>query len=160
MVERHGQQYFLTESGLDLEPIVFGLGAWGARWAFDEPSAEELDAEILIWWIHTRLDTSTFPGRRQVFHFRFTDDPRVYWIVVESGEPSVCTTDPGYDVDVTVDSDVASLYQVWLGRLPLKLALKSGRVEFSGAATATRRMPGVLRLSPVAAVVAAARSTP
>lgn len=160
LVDRHGQQYYLSESGRELEPIVFGLGAWGARWSFGDPREEELDAETLIWWMHTRLDTSGFPGRRQVFHFRFSDDARPFWIVVESGEPSVCTTDPGFEVDVTVDSDVSSLYQVWLGRLPLKAALKAGRLEFSGTTAATRRMPAVFRLSPVAPLVAGARPAP
>jgi DNA-binding HxlR family transcriptional regulator len=157
LVVKDGTQYLLTEAGEELEPIVFGFGQWGARWTFDDPDPEELDAELLVWWMHTRLDTSKFPSRRQVFHIHFRDDPRLYWIVVESGEPSVCTSDPGYDVDVTIDTDVGSLYQVWLGRLPLGQALKSGRLEFRGSVAATRRMPGVLRLSPVARAVEAAR---
>ena len=155
LVERAGTQYLLTESGRELEPIVFGLGEWGARFTFGDPEAGELDAELLVWWMHTRLDTTGLPGRRQVFHVRFTDDRRVFWIVIESGDPSVCRTDPGFEVDVTITSDVRSLYQVWLGRVPLKGAVRSGRVEFSGPSALTRRMPSVFRLSPVAALVSA-----
>jgi hypothetical protein len=81
---------------------------------------------------------------------RFTDDPRRFWIVLEAGVPSVCESDPGYPVDVAISSDVASLYQVWLGRLPLAHALRAGRVAFTGPPALTRRMPAVLRLSPVA----------
>lgn len=107
--------------------------------------------------MHTRLDTSGLPGRRQVFHVRFTDDSRRFWIVIESGSPSVCTTDPGFEVDVTIRTDVGTLYQVWLGRLPLQDSVRSGRLAFEGLDAFTRRMPVILRLSPVAAVVSAAR---
>lgn len=100
--------------------------------------------------MHSRLDTSTFPGKRHVLCVRFTDDFRRYWIVIESGVPSVCDADPGYPVDVTISSDVESLYQVWLGRIPLSHAMRTGRVEFTGPTALTRRMPSVLQLSPVA----------
>ncbi|SNY75642.1 transcriptional regulator, HxlR family [Nocardia amikacinitolerans] len=150
LIEKIGGRYLLTEAGHELEPILFGLGAWGARWTFGEPDPDELDADLLVWWMHTRVDTSSFPGLRQVLAVRFTDDPRRYWIVVERGAPSVCVTDPGYPVDVTIRSDVGSLYQVWLGRIPVLHALRTGRLEFTGPPALTRRMPTVLRLSPVA----------
>ena len=157
LVERLDNQYLLTEAGLGLEPIVFGLGAWGARWTFGEPNPKELDAQLLVWWMHTRLDTSDFPGKRHVLHIRFTDDRRRFWVVIESGLPSVCLADPGFEVDVTITSDVGSLYEVWLGRLPIRAALSTGRLDFAGPATLTRRMPAVFRLSPVAAAVSAVR---
>lgn len=150
---REGSSYLLTDAGRELEPLVFGLGQWGARWMFGEPAPGELDPEILVWWMHTKVDMSDFPGKRHVLHIRFRDDHRLFWIVIESGVPSVCLTDPGYDVDVTITSDVASLYQIWLGRLPLKEALRSGRLAFDGPPSLTRRMPAVLRLSPVAGIV-------
>ena len=157
LVERVRNEYLLTGSGRELEPIVFGIGAWGARWTFGDPETAELDAELLVWWIHNRLDTSELPGRRQVFHVRFTDDRRRFWIVIESGSPSVCTTDPGFEVDVTIRSDVGTLYRVWLGRLPLQDAVRSGLLAFEGPGAFTRRMPVILRLSPVAALVSTAR---
>jgi DNA-binding HxlR family transcriptional regulator len=156
LVERHGGQYLLTEAGRGLEPVVFGLGEWGARWTFGDPDPEELDADLLVWWMHTRLDTSDLPGKRQVLHLRFTDQPKRFWVVIESGDPSVCVSDPGFDVDVTITSDVRSLYEVWLGRVRLADALRSGRVEVAGSSAITRRMPTVLRLSPVAGLVSAA----
>ncbi|MCU1640783.1 MAG: transcriptional regulator [Nocardia sp.] len=143
--------YVLSAAGYELEPVLFGLGAWGARWTFGEPEPAELDAQLLVWWMHTRLDTSGFPGKRAVLGVLFTDDPRRYWIVVESGIPSVCDSDPGFPVDVTITSDVSSLYQVWLGRVPMLHAIRAGRLEFLGPAALTRRMSTVLQLSPVAA---------
>ncbi|MFQ6325070.1 winged helix-turn-helix transcriptional regulator [Nocardia sp. CWNU-33] len=150
LVEKAGGNYLLTVAGQELEPILFGLGEWGARWTFGEPRQEELDPGLLVWWMHSRLDTSSFPGKRHVFAVRFRDEVRRYWIVVESGIASVCVGDPGYPVDVSITADMASLYQVWLGRMPLSRAVRTGRVEFAGPSALTRRMPPVLKLSPVA----------
>ncbi|MEV0360770.1 winged helix-turn-helix transcriptional regulator [Nocardia sp. NPDC050697] len=150
LVEKAGVRYLLTEAGSDLEPVLFGLGEWGAKHTFGEPDPSELDADLLVWWMHTRLDTTPLPGFRHVFAVRFTDDVRRFWIVVDRGAPSVCTTDPGFEVDVTITADVAGLYQVWLGRMPIGHAVRTGRVGFAGPSALTRRMPNVLRLSPVA----------
>ena len=155
VIEHLRGQYLLTESGRALEPVVFGIGDWGARWAFDDPERDELDPELLMWWMHTRLDTSDWPGRRQVLQFRFTQPSQRYWIVVELGVPSVCRTDPGFDVDVTVTADLSTMYQVWLGRVPLRQALRAGTVTFEGPGPLTRRMPKALLLSPIAPRVAA-----
>ena len=155
VVERLDGEYLLTDAGRDLEAIVFGLGAWGSTWVFGEPRDTELDAELLVWWMHTRLDTSELPDRRNVLHIRFTDDLRQFWVVIEACNTSVCLSDPGYDIDVTVTSDVSSLYQVWLGRVPLRQALREGRVAFDGKSALTRRMPAVLQLSPISDTVIA-----
>jgi len=156
LVERIDGQYFLTEMGRDLEPVVFGLGSWGAKWALGDPRPAELDAQLLVWWMHTRLDTSHLPDRRFVLHVTFTDDRRQFWIVVEPAGPSVCMSDPGFEVDVTMSSDVNSLYQVWLGRIPVREAVARGQLTFIGPTALVRRMPNVLELSPVAQLVVAA----
>jgi DNA-binding HxlR family transcriptional regulator len=157
LVERVGSQYLLTTSGQDLRPVVFGLGEWGAQWAFGEPEPDELDCELLVWWMHTRVDTSEFPGKRHVIHIRFTDDARMFWIVVEAGEPSVCVVDPGYEVDVTMTATVRTMYLVWLGTLPLADAVRSGELTFDGPSALVRRMAAVLQLSPLAETVIARR---
>jgi DNA-binding HxlR family transcriptional regulator len=153
IVERDGQAYALTPAGRSLEPLVFGMAEWGARWVFGEPEEHELDAELLVWWMHTRLDTSRLGGERQVLHLRFADDPKRFWIVVERGVPSVCTADPGFEVNLTISSDVRSLYEVWLGRLPLGSALRRGSVEVEAPRHVARQLGEVLRLSPVAPAV-------
>jgi DNA-binding HxlR family transcriptional regulator/putative sterol carrier protein len=157
LVERLDGEYLLTDAGAELEPIVFGLGAWGARWTFGDPRPEELDAQLLVWWMHQRIDPSAFPDRkRTVLELRFSDDRRRFWVVIEGGDPSVCLTDPGYEVDVTISSDLESLYRVWLGELPIAEAVRSGRVGFDGTSALVRRMPEAMQLSPIAPAVASA----
>ena len=48
--------YHLSEAGKDLKTVIETLGAWGVRWAFGEPRPEELDAGLLIWRIHQRIN--------------------------------------------------------------------------------------------------------
>jgi DNA-binding HxlR family transcriptional regulator len=156
IVDHIGDQYVLTPAGQDLRSVVFGLAAWGATWQFDEPREEELDPELLMWWVHSRLDFSALPDRRFVLEFRFRDQRRRFWIHKDSQGPSVCTTDPGFDVDATIESDLPTMYKVWLGTLPLSAAAKQGRVVISGQRALVRRLPDVFQLSPVADIVAAA----
>lgn len=150
LVEQLDGRYLMTPAGQDLLPVVMGVGEWGARWVFGEPpQEEELDPTLLVWWIHGRLDASGLPDRQVVLQVRFTDDRKRFWILLGHGEATVCDADPGFPVDVTISADVSSLYQMWLGRLPVREALRSGRVSFEGPTALTRRMPDVLQLSPM-----------
>jgi DNA-binding HxlR family transcriptional regulator len=150
IIDHVGDEYLLTEAGEDLRPLVMGLGEWGAKWQFDDPRQSELDAELLMWWVHTRLDFSVLPDRRFVIEFRFVDDPRRFWIMRDSEGPSICLHDPGFGVDATVASDLSTMHQVWLGKLPLKPAIRSGRVELSGMPAVVRRLPAMMQLSLIA----------
>ena len=49
-------EYHLSEAGRELKAVIEALGAWGVRWAFGEPRPEELDAGLLIWKIHQRIN--------------------------------------------------------------------------------------------------------
>lgn len=158
IVEHLDGEYRLTRAGEELRPIVFGLGEWGARWAFDEPREEERDPELLVWWMHTRLDVSRLPDRRFVLHVRFRDERERFWIVVDATGPSVCTTDPGFDVDLTIEAELTAMLEVWLGRRSLRSALRDGTIAFHGPRALVRRMPDVLLLSPAAELSSSRRA--
>jgi DNA-binding HxlR family transcriptional regulator len=145
--------YRLTESGRALEPIVFGLATWGARWILGEPVVDELDPDLLLWWLHRQLDATDLPRPRFTVYVRLTDHPKRYWIVVER-EASICLADPGFEVDVTLHSDRAALYRTYLGRNSLAEATRRGEVELVGSQKAVRSFFGAFRQSPVAAIVA------
>ena len=68
--------YHLSDSGRDLKTVIETLGAWGVRWAFGEPRPEELDAGLLIWRIHQRINRELLPERRTVVEFDFTGPSR------------------------------------------------------------------------------------
>ena len=155
ILDRLDGEYILTEAGRDLRSVVFGLGEWGAKWMFGEPDPTELDAELLSWWMQDRLDCSLLPDRRVVLHLRYTDDPNLFWFVMEQGGASVCVSDPGYEVDVTVTSDLSTMHRVWLGNLPIKRALRDGSLVLDGQRALTRLIPDLFMLSQFADAVAA-----
>ncbi len=146
--------YQLTAAGRDLEPIVFGLATWGARWMFGDPMPGELDPDLLLWWLHRQMNTTDLPRPRFTVYVPLTDHPNRYWIVVES-EASICLADPGFEVDVTLRSDRASLYRTYLGRTSLAAAQRSGDVELTGSQKSVRAFFNAFRPSPVGSIVAA-----
>ncbi|MGW6934482.1 winged helix-turn-helix transcriptional regulator [Lentzea sp. NPDC054927] len=156
LVTRTGDGYALTPAGLALRPLVFGLADWGARYAFGDPRADELDPEVLMWWMHGRVDTGTLTRRANI-EFRINDRHRTFWLVVEPGDASVCYTDPGLEVDAVLASDLATLYRVWEGEFELLDAVRAGTVELTGTRWVVRGLPDWLKLSPVAEHVRAAR---
>ena len=157
IVEHLDDEYLLTPAGTDLEPLIMGLGEWGARWQFDEPREDEMDPELLMWWVHDRIDFSVLPARRIVLEFDFIDQRRRFWIVSDASGPSVCTYDPGFEVDVLFQADLPTMYKVWLGKIELQAAVRDGRVTMSGAPALVRRIPSSFQLSPISYAVAATR---
>ena len=149
--------YELTAAGEDLRPLVFGLAEWGARHAFGDPRPEELDPEVLMWWLHGRIDT-TEVDRRAVIQVEIRDRGRIFWLVIEPGDASVCYADPGLEVDAVLRSDLAALYRVWEGEIELLDAVRSGLIELSGPRWIVRGLPRWLELSPIAPMVRAARA--
>lgn len=156
LVVRGEDGYVLTPAGEDLRPLVFGLAEWGARHAFGDPRPEELDPEVLMWWLHGRIDTSEL-ARRAVIQVEISDRRRVFWLVIEPGDASVCYTDPGFEVDAVLRSDLATMYRMWEGEIDLLDAVKAGSIEFSGPRWIVAGLPRWLQLSPVAPYVQAAR---
>jgi DNA-binding HxlR family transcriptional regulator len=150
--------YVLTPAGRDLEPVVFGLAEWGARWTFGEPEPEELDTDLLLWWLHRRLRADELPAPRFVVHVHFNDDPRRYWIVIED-EASLCLSDPGFSVDLIVRSEVSTLYRTYLGHQTLGDAFREGQLELRGSNPAIRQFIAAFQHSPVGDLVAGASSS-
>ena len=160
LVERADGGYQPTPACEELRPIIFGLAEWGARWAFGEPRrgrAGPDGADVVDPGRHRPgavrrarrgpCCTCGFP-RPAGPGSGSSSSPR---------DVSLCFTDPGYDVDVTLESSLGVLYQIWLGALALPDAVRSGRVTLTGPREAVRRLPGALKLSPVAPYVEQAR---
>ena len=152
VVQETDGSYQLTEAGRDLQPVVFGLATWGARWMFGEPAADELDPDLLLWWLHRQMDPTNVPGPRFTVYVPFSDHPKRYWIVVED-TASLCLADPGFEVDVTVRTDRASLYETYLGRRSLSEAQRVGSLSLDGSQVAVSAFFEAFGQSPVAAIV-------
>jgi len=157
IVTRTDDGYALTRAGADLNPLVFGLADWGARHAFGDPKPEELDPELLLWWMHSRIDTDKLT-KRAVIQVEVVDRRRMYWLVLDPGDASICYTDPGFEIDAVLAADLAALYRMWLGEIELLDAVRAGAIALTGARWIVRGLPEWLRLSPAAPSVRAARA--
>lgn len=146
ILERLDGEYYLTPAGEDLRHIVFGMGDWYARWMLTDPEPEELDPKILMWWGHSRINTDLLPDRRVLIEFNFSDHPQLVWILVDDLGPSVCLDHPGFEVDVTVHTDLITLTRLWNARQTMSAALAAGRISFQGPTALTRKMPKLLEI--------------
>ena len=155
-------EYHLTEAGRELRKVVEALGAWGVRWAFADPTREELDAGLLVWKIHQRVNRELLPDSRTVVEFDFTGPRgRRVWLLLEPREVSVCVTPPGFDADLIVRADLLLFYRVWLGQVEWAAARGCGAVTVDGPSALAKALPQWLMWSPMARVVRAkARSQP
>lgn len=150
----HKSIYRLTPAGLDLFPVIESLTRWGARWAFGEPRPDELKPLLLMAWMRGRVCSENLPGCRVVVEFRFPETrPRDYWMVLTPEDVSICVTHPGFDVDLYVTADLASLYKVWLGRMPFSTAVADQQIHLDASTEYARAFPTWFALSPVAGIV-------
>ena len=153
-----GREYFLTPAGEELRPLIDSLGEWGQRWARSQVNADDLDPGLLMWDIHRRVNVERLPAHRVVVLFDFRGVPkawrtvRAFWLVLQRSEVDLCLKDPGFEVDLVVDADLAALTKVWLGDTRLGDAMRSGLVRLNGPSTLVRAFPGWLALSGFAGV--------
>ncbi|HEY1369754.1 MAG TPA: winged helix-turn-helix transcriptional regulator [Gaiellaceae bacterium] len=131
--------YRLTLAGRDLEAAVQAIGEWGATWSLRDPRPEELDPYLVTVWMARHADREQLPPDRTVVQFDFRAPAERYWMVLEPSEVSVCLQHPGFDVDLKVTVDTATLYRVYLGRAELAGALRAGQLTMSGPSALQRR---------------------
>jgi DNA-binding HxlR family transcriptional regulator len=130
-----GVRYTLTESGMELKPIILQMGIWGHRWARSKLTRDDLDPSLLMWDIHRTMNAAYFGDERVVLYFEFSDyaaRSRRWWLVVYEGEVDVCMKDPGHDIDLEIRTDVRTLAGVWMGDIELGQALRDSRIRLTG----------------------------
>ena len=123
-------QYCPIAKAVEILGDRWTLLTWGARWAFEEPEESDLDPVLLMWWMRSRVQVDQLPQERVVVRFDFTGTKeKSFWLVLTKEDVSVCLTDPGFDLNVLVTADLATFFQIWLGRTSYDAALKKGRIE-------------------------------
>lgn len=137
-------QYELTEAGAQLRPIVEGLGVWGLRWAHDRITREDLDPGLLMWDMRRGIAAEHLPAGRSVIEFDYgarEKKKRTWWLVVTDGDVDLCLVYPGYEADLTISCDLRTMTDVWLGRLAVQDALRSGAIQLEGRKELIRSFP-------------------
>lgn len=142
--------YLLTEAGEALWPVVEALGIWGKHWATGDLTEEQLDPNLLMWDMQRRIDHAAVRPREVVVRFDFADAKRAqrrYWLRIKQGDADVCMTNPGYEVDLIVQTDVGTMVEIWSGRCTFRQAQLERRLRLDGPAALQRELPRWLQLS-------------
>jgi DNA-binding HxlR family transcriptional regulator len=146
-------EYHMTESGKDLRAVVEAMGLWGQKWVEAKQSLKNLDPSLLMWDMRRNLNPSPLPERRTVIQFLYQELPaskRCWWLVVEAaGEVDLCWSDPGFDVDLYVSTDLRTMTAIWMGLTTI--AKEREKVALTGDRQIASSMQTWLGLSPFAA---------
>jgi DNA-binding HxlR family transcriptional regulator len=146
--DQRATQYQLTEAGRELYPIIFQLAEWGMRWARGQMTDHELDVELLMSNVQTRINPEKLPSGRTVIHFHYIDlkQYRDWWIKVDGRDVDLCVDNPGVDVDVHITTDLRTMTPVWMGDVPIKQAQDSGKLKIVAPSVYTRDIKSWLSL--------------
>lgn len=145
-------EYHMTESGLDLRSVVEAMGFWGQKWVEARLSLKNLDPSLLMWDMRRNLNPIPLPDGRTVIQFLYRELPeskRYWWLVVESrGDVDLCWSDPGFEVDLYISTDLCTMTSIWMGLTTV--AKEADKVTLTGNRDIASKMQSWLGLSPFA----------
>jgi DNA-binding HxlR family transcriptional regulator len=137
-----GKEYGLTEAGRELVNVIKAIGDWGVRWLVPDARPSEVDPDGLMQWISRHVMLRELPTRRVVIRFELRGRGRRYfWLVLRTGEASLCPDHPGFPEDVYVTSTPAALYRLVVGQQSLQQAMDEGTVRVEGPPRLVRSLP-------------------
>jgi DNA-binding HxlR family transcriptional regulator len=146
-----GWEYDLSVAGEELRPVVESLGRWGWRWAARELRPDNLDSKLLMWFVRRRIRVDRLPLERVTVRLDFRGLPGVsterFWLVLHRPEVDLCLSDPGFEVDLEVTTDVRAFTQVYLGYIRMVDAIRGGSVTVAGRSELRRAYGGWIGVS-------------
>jgi DNA-binding HxlR family transcriptional regulator len=146
-------EYRLTPAGEDLRSVVMSLGVWGQRWVESSLSLKNLDPSLLMWDMRRRLDPTPLPPRRCTINFLYPDVTAArqsWWLVIDGRTVDLCSTNPGFEIDLYVRASLRSMTAVWMGLSTVRKEIEAGQIELIGDESLARSMQQWLGLSPFA----------
>lgn len=150
--EKGVYEYHLTEAGRDLRPVVEAFGFWGQKWVESNLSLDNLDPSLLMWDMRRNLNPDPLPEKRTVVQFHYPELPaskRLWWLVIEPhNEVDLCWSDPGFDIDLYVTTDLRTMTAIWMGLTTV--SKEKERIELDGDRKIAGTMQSWLGLSPFA----------
>ncbi|MGI3184453.1 winged helix-turn-helix transcriptional regulator [Nioella aestuarii] len=143
--------YFRTKKAEELDDILVALGHWAQKNIKAEIALEDRDASTLMWTLRKKILDEELPKKRNVLRFNFGDalpPCSTYWLITKPGEPAeICVSDPGFDIDLFIETDVTVMSGIYLGRRRLAREIEDGRLFLSGDARIAKTMDRWLKLS-------------
>ena len=141
--------YLRTETAIALEPALNALAQWAQCSIDAEVALCTATVSNLMWSMRRQFVADALPRRRLVMQFRFSDpelEYSTYWAILQPGaEAEICTSIPGFDIDLYVETNRVSLHGMLLGRATVAGELANGQLYLSGDPVLARTMPHWLK---------------
>jgi DNA-binding HxlR family transcriptional regulator len=153
-ISGRGFEYRLTETGLATLPVLDALSAWGLAFAQGRITPEDCEPAQMMWAIRRYADTSFLPDQRFVMRFEFRNLPpnrrsmKTWWLIWDRSEFDHCLDNPGFEVDLVVNTFIDTFARVWLGGTGLTEAEHSGAIRFEGTSAARQAFTQMLDFQP------------
>lgn len=129
-------EYSLTEAGRAIEPIVDAMGDWGHRWVTTQETLAQLDVKLLMWNMRRNINPDPMPQRRSTIKIIYNDLPsasRNWWLIVDPrAETDLCSVDPGFDVDLYINTNLRTMTEVWMGYAAVTQAINDDLLMLVG----------------------------
>ncbi|GAA6192804.1 helix-turn-helix domain-containing protein [Phaeobacter sp. NW0010-22] len=136
--------YFRTEMAIELEPALNSLAVWAQRHVDARIAVCDTKLPVLMWKLRRAVVVERLPQRRLTIRFQFSDpnlEFDTYWLLVRPGSDNeLCTEVPGIDVDLFVETSLASLTSILLARSSVSKEVSRGQLYVSGDATLAKTM--------------------
>jgi len=134
--------YTLTPAGESATPVVWAIGHWAAEWIFADLIDEDCDGLSVMWHLHKQAIAARLPRQRTVLHLALAGAGAAQgWLDIERGAVSVCTDDPGYDVDLAIEADTGQMQRWLVGLIPFRELLVNGHARMLGPVAWHGRSP-------------------
>jgi len=126
-----GPVYELTAAGAELAGVIRDLGTWGQRWLPRKLRGDELDTDALVWDMRRRVNLDALPERPLVVRIEATvgrGGTAERYLLLRQSEVSLCSSNPGFPVELEVRGPLPALVGWWRGDLTLAAARSAGMV--------------------------------
>ena len=127
--------YELTDWGMELEPVIIGLGRWGAR-SPSRPRDAAIGVDSIVLALRTMFDARAADGLKASYELRLGEDS--FRAVVSDGRFEV-VRGSAERTDATIETDPGTLAALVFEGRKLDEALRSGDLNLEGDKQAVER---------------------
>ena len=127
--------YELTDWGMELEPVIIGLGRWGAR-SPSRPRDAAIGVDSIVLALRTMFDARAADGLKASYELRLGEDR--FRAVVADGRFEV-VRGSAERTDATIETDPGTLAALVFEGRKLDEALRSGDLNLEGDKQAVER---------------------
>ena len=127
--------YRLTDAGVALGSIVRGLAQWDELSLIAEAELVGAKIDFVMWDVRQHAKRVDEMSGRTVICFEFAGVPvekSKHWLVFDDQGIDLCYIDPGFEIDLCVESEFVNFASVWNGYTTLTQAISDDLITLHG----------------------------